>query len=166
MSNIRLNLYELQKLGKVLEALYNSKFERILNKPNRSSDFNYDKLILENNNNNYELDCINKLMILMDRVHKVHQYYLGDSNNEYKISLNLLNNKKKFLIIHSNNINELINEFNSNVFKRDDVNYINALKNQYKAIDVAINKLDKLKEELMSREIIELDEILDIDELC
>lgn len=165
MSNIRLNLHELQKLGQVLESLYNSEFERILNKPNRSSDFNYNELILENNNN-YELDSINKLMILMDRVHKVHQYYLGDSNNEYKISLNLLNNKKKFLVIHANNINELIDEFNSNVFKRDDVNYINALKNQYAAIDVAINKLDKLIEELMSREIIELDEILDIDELC
>lgn len=165
MSNIRLNLHELQKLGQVLESLYNSEFERILNKPNRSSDFNYNELILENNNN-YELDSINKLMILMDRVHKVHQYYLGDSNNEYKISLNFLNDKKKLLVVHANNVNELIDEFNSNVFKMDDVNYINALKNQYKAIDVAINKLDKLKEELMSREIIELDEILDIDELC
>ena len=166
MNKVKLNLYELQKLGKILEALYNSSIERYLNKLDQNSDFAYDKLILENTNINYELDCINKLMIFLDKVHKVNQMHLSSFNNDYKISLNLLNDKKKLLVVHANNINELIDEFNSNVFKRDDVNYINALKNQYKAIEVAINKLDKLKEELMSREIIELDEILDINELC
>ena len=166
MNKVKLNLYELQKLGKILEELYNSNIERYLNKLNQNNDFAYDKLILENANNNYELDCINKLMAFLDKVHKVNQRYLGSFNNEYKLSLNLINVKKRMLVVHFNNLEELITEFNSNILKVDDVNYINTLKNQYEAINVAINKLDKLKEELMSREIIELDEILDINQIC
>lgn len=159
---VKLNLYELQKLGKILEYLYNSRIERVLNKPNSSSDFDYEKLILENNSSDSEIDGMNKLMFLIDKVNKVNQMHLSSFNNDYKISLNLLNAKKKLFVAHANNIDELISELN----KRDDVNYINALKNQYEAIDVAITKLDKLKEELMSREIISIEEILNIDELC
>lgn len=157
---VKLNLYELQKLGKILEYLYNSNFEKILYKPNRSSDFDYNKFVLESGDNKNNIGSINKFLILLDRVHKVHQYYLGDSNNEYKISVNLLETKKQLLVTHGNNLNELIDEFNSNLLKKDDVNYINDLKNEFEAINVAINKLDTIKQELMSREIIEIDEIV------
>lgn len=168
---VKLSIYELNRAGKILESLYNSKFEKILYEKNyRSTDLSYKSLILERNNriltNRHNINFINKLMMLIENIHKVYQKHLADANNPYKISINLINKKKEILITHLNNLDELLDDINSNILKRTDINYIKDIKEQIKNINYSIETLDTIKDELMRREIIELDEILDIDELC
>lgn len=165
--NVKLNLYELQKLGEALEFFYNSQFEKIIHYNScNSMGLDFDELLFEDDNNKSQIISINKLVILLDKVHKVNQSYLNCNDNKYKISISLIEKKKEMLIIQANNIDRLIYQMNSNILKQDNIEFIRTLEYQIERIQRAIDTLDKLKEELMSREIIELDEILDIDELC
>lgn len=168
---IKLSIYEVNKLGKILESLYNSKFEKILYEKNyRSIDLSYKSLILERNDSvltdRHNMDFVNKLMMLIENTQKVYQNYLADANNPYKISINLITKEKEMLITQLTNLNELLDYINLNILKRTDIDYIKDIKEQIENINATFLYFDEIKDELMSREIIELDEILDIDELC
>ncbi|MEG2110613.1 hypothetical protein [Clostridium sp.] len=152
---VNLNLKEVKRLGMVFEDIYNEYIEK-------NYDFKelcFNNLVLNNKRNT--TDLANKLIKVMEYLHHLHQKYLADNNNRYSISVNELRVKREEYSVHLSNLNSMLRKLKSFKVAYVDLDYIKDLEDQVDNLNSAIAILDSIEDELMNKEVINIEKIME-----